>query len=121
MASSSGGHDGTEGHNHNLSSFGRGCLFFVMSEGCEVQFNPVQFSPLTDWVVRVHEGRFSRDPLSVFPAGGDRDQPWHGQGRPLSDAAHPVFSLPTTALPNLQGALKDGFGEAVLALSLIHI
>ena len=26
-----------------------------------------------------------------------------------------IFPLPTTALPTLQGALKDGFGEAVMA------
>ena len=35
----------------------------------------VQFSPLTDWVVGGgggHEGRFSRDPLPVFPTGDPR-------------------------------------------------
>ena len=33
----------------------------------------------------------------------------------LLDVVHPAFSLPTTASPTLQGALKDGFGEAVVA------
>ena len=38
-----------------------------------------------------------------------------GQGRSLSDVVCPAFSLPATASPTLQGALKDGFGEAVVA------
>ena len=62
-----------------------------------------------------HEGRFSRDPLPVHSAGGHREQFWHGQGRSLSDVVCPAFSLPATASPTLQGALKDGFGEAVVA------
>ena len=28
---------------------------------------------------------------------------------------HPAFPLPTTELPTLQGAPKDGFGEAIVA------
>ena len=48
-----------------------------------------------------------------FSAGGHWEQFWHGQECPLLDAVHPVSPLPTTALPTLQGALKDGFGEAV--------
>ena len=42
----------------------------------------------------------------------------HGQGCSLFDVVHPAFPLPTTALPNLQGALKDGFGEAVVACGM---
>ena len=61
------------------------------------------------------EGRFSRDPLPVFFAGGPCGQIWHGQGCPLLDVVHPAFPLPTTASPTLQGALKEGFGEAVVA------
>ena len=80
-----------------------------------VQFSSVQFSPLTDWVVWGHEGRFSRDPLPVFSAGGPCEQFWHGQGCPFFDVVHPAFPLPTTASPTLQGALKDGFGVAVVA------
>ena len=34
---------------------------------------------------------------------------------PLFDVVHPAFPLPTTASPTVQGALKDGFGEAVVA------
>ena len=59
---------------------------------------------------RGHEGRFSRDPLPVFSAGGPCEQLWHGQGCPLFDVVYPAFPLPTTASPTLQGALEDGFG-----------
>ena len=39
-----------------------------------------------------------------------------GMGRDVhSDVAHPAFPLLTMALPTLQGDLKDGFGEAVVA------
>ena len=38
-----------------------------------------------------------------------------GQGCPLFDAVRLAFPLPTSASPCLQGALKDGFGEAVVA------
>ena len=50
-----------------------------------------------------------------FFAGGPCEQFWHGQGRPLFDVVHPAFPLLITALPALQGALKDGFGEAAVA------
>ena len=40
------------------------------------------------------------------------------QGCPLLDVFHPAFPLPTTASPTLQGALKDGFGEAVVACDM---
>ena len=42
--------------------------------------------------------------------GGPCEQFWHGQGCPLSNVP-----LPTKVLPTLQGALTDGFGEAVVA------
>ena len=71
---------------------------------------PVQFSPLTGWIT----GRFSRDLLPVFSAQGPCEQFWHGQGSPLFDVVHPAFPLPTMALPTLQGALKNAFGEAVM-------
>ena len=63
----------------------------------------------------VHEGWFSKDPLPVFPAGGHFEWFWHGQGCPLFDIVHPTFPLPSTASSTLQGALKDGFGEVVVA------
>ena len=84
----------------------------------------VRFSPLIDWLVGewgwgVGDGgddiRFSRDSLSVFSTGGHCEQFWHGQGCPLFDVDHPAFSLPTMASATLQGALKDGLGEAVVA------
>ena len=63
-------------------------------------------------------GRFSRDPLPVFSAGGPCEKLWHGQGSPLFDVVNPVFSLPSTVSPTLQGVLKDGFGEAVAACDM---
>ena len=42
----------------------------------------------------------------------------NGQGRPLFDAVHPAFLLLTTVSPAVQGALKDGLGEAVVACDL---
>ena len=44
---------------------------------------------------------------SVFSLGGPCEQFWHGQG------VHSLMSLLTMALPTLQGALKDGFGETL--------
>ena len=52
----------------------------------------------------------------VFSAGGHHEQFLHGQGHPLFDVVCPAVPLPTSALPTLQGALKDGFGEAVVML-----
>ena len=43
------------------------------------------------------------------------EQLWYGQRCPPFDAVHPALSLPTTVLPTLKGALKDGFEEAVMA------
>ena len=42
-----------------------------------------------------HDGRFSRDPLPVFSAGGRGEQFWHGQGCPLFelDVIHPALRL----------------------------
>ena len=65
-----------------------------------------------------HEGRFSRGPLPVFPAGSPCEQLWHEQECPHFHAADPTCPLPTAASPTLQGALKDGFGEAVVACDI---
>ena len=65
-----------------------------------------------------HEGQFRRDPHLVFSAGGHCEQFWHGQGCLLCDVVHPAFPPLTRALPNLQDALKDGFGEAVVACDM---
>ena len=64
------------------------------------------------------DGRFSRDLLPVFFAGGPREQFWHGQGCPLLDVVHSAFPLPTTTSPTLQSALKDGFEEAVVTCDM---
>ena len=73
---------------------------------------------MTDWIIGGHKGRFSRDPLPVFSAGSPCEQLWPGQGCPLFDVVHPAFPLLTTALPTLQDAPKDGFGEAVIACDM---
>ena len=65
-----------------------------------------------------HEGRISRDPLPVFSAGGHCKQFWHGQGCPRYDVVQSAFPLSSTTSPTLQGALKDGFGEAVVAFDM---
>ena len=65
-----------------------------------------------------HEGQFSRDPLQVFAAGGPCEQFWYGQMCPLFAVVHPAFPLLTMASPSLQGALKDGFGEAIMACDM---
>ena len=85
-----------------------------------IQFSSVQFSSVP-WLIgslRDHEERFSRDPLPVFSAEGLCEQFWHGQGCPLFDVVHPAFPLSTTASPILQGSLKDGFGESVVACDM---
>ena len=41
-----------------------------------------------------------------------------GRGVHSLTLSNPAFPLPTTALPILQGSLKDGFGEAVVARDL---
>ena len=61
---------------------------------------------------------FSRDPLPVFSTGSPCKQFWHGQGCSLFDVVRPAFPLLTTVSPALQGALKDGFGEAVVACDM---
>ena len=59
--------------------------------------------------------QFSRDPLPIFSVEGLHEQFWHRQGCPLFDVVHPAFPLPTTISSTLQGALKVGRGEAVMA------
>ena len=58
---------------------------------------PVEISPLTDWVI-----------------GGTGGMIQRRQGCPLLDIVHQAFLLSTVVVPTLQGALKDGFGEAVV-------
>ena len=43
---------------------------------------------------------------------------FYGQKCPFFDIVHPAFPLPATASLNLHGALKDGFGEAVVACDM---
>ena len=84
-------------------------------------FRSIQFSPLTDWVIgggkgEGHEGRVSRHLLPVFSVGGHYEQFSHGQGCPLFDVVCPAAaSLPATVSSTPQGALRNGFEEAVLA------
>ena len=73
---------------------------------------------MTDWVVGGGGGDMTddscRDPLPVFSAGDPYQQFWHVQGCPYFDVVHLAFLLPTTVSSILQGAPKDGFGEAVV-------
>ena len=85
---------------------------FVLLCQCVVQFSSV---PRPIGSAGEHGGRFSTGLLPVFSAGDHCEQFWHGQGRPFFDAVHPAFPRPTMAWPTLQGALKDGFGEDVVA------
>ena len=83
-------------------------------------------------IMRMQSVQFSSVPYTIGSSGGHAaerqqrsssslvcrrpcEQFWHGQGCPLFDVVHQAFLLPTTASPTLQGALKDGFGEAVMA------
>ena len=72
---------------------------------CQTRFisHTVQYSPLTNWVV------------GGFSAGDHQHQSGHGQRHPFFDMVHPTFFQPTMAFPTLQGVLKDGSGEAVVA------
>ena len=54
----------------------------------------------------------------LFSAGGSCEQFLHGQGCPLFGVVQHAFPLPTTASPTPQGALRDGFGEAVVACDM---
>ena len=87
-------------------------------------FSSVQFSLLTDWVVGGERGGGTWETVqqrpfsSLFRWRSSREKFWHEQGCPLLDVAHPAFPMPTTASPSFQGALKDGFGEAVVACDM---
>ena len=60
----------------------------------------------------------SEETFPVFAASGPSEQLWHGQRCPLFDVVHPAFPVPTMASPTLQAAVKDGFGEAVMACDM---
>ena len=91
-----------------------------MLENFQPLFDEVQFSSVPRPIGSSggHEGRFSRASLPVFSAGGPSEQFWHWQRCPLFDVVRPAFPLPAMASPTLQGALKDGFGEAVVAYDM---
>ena len=73
-----------------------------------------KFSSFTDWVVWGDMRDVSAEILfRSFSARDPFEQLWHGQGCPFFDV-----HLPTTASPTLQGALKDGVGEAVVACDM---
>ena len=61
---------------------------------------------------------FSRDPLQVVLCRRPCLAVLAWAGMLTLYVVHPAFPLPTTALPTLQGALKDGFGEAVVACDM---
>ena len=55
-----------------------------------------------------HEGRLSRDPLSVFSTGGPCEQFRYGQEWPLFDVVHPAFPLPTMSHPPCKVPWRTG-------------
>ena len=70
---------------------------------------------------RRHRGTIQqRSSTSLFFAGGPCEQFRHGQGCQLFDVVHPTFLLSTTASSTLPGALKEGFGEAVMECESRH-
>ena len=91
------------------------CLFISIT----FQFSSVQS---LDRLGRrgAHDRRFSGDSPQVFffSARGPCEQFWREQGCPLFDVIHPEFPLLTMVSPTLQGALKNGFGEAVVACDM---
>ena len=96
-------------------------------KGDTKRYSTDQFSsiPRLPWVVGGrgggHGGQFSRDPLPFFfSTGGPREQFWYGQGCSLFDVFHPAFPLPTKASPTVQDALKNVFGEAVVACDVFE-
>ena len=75
-------------------------LFFWQTETI-VHLSSIQsLDKLGHW--RGRKGRFSRDPLPAFSAGGPCEQVWHGKRCPLFDVVHPAFPLPTMVSPILQ-------------------
>ena len=80
-----------------------------------------QFSSVQSLDRLGRRGDMMDDPLPVFISEGPCEQFWHGQGCPLFDVVHPAFPLPTKALPTLEGALKDGFGEAVVTCDMLEL
>ena len=105
-------------------TFGRGkCFWLAINEvyykqGCTER--SLRFSSVQSLDRLGRRGNMRDDSAEIllqfffFSAGSSCEQFWHGQGCPLFDVVHPVLSLPTTASSTLQGALKDGFGEAVV-------
>ena len=88
----------------------RRIILLYLSINCSVQF-----SALTDWVIGGREGRFSRDFLPVFFfAAGPCEQVRRGQECSFFDVVHSAFPLLTMASSTIQGAVKDGFGEAII-------
>ena len=79
-----------------------------------VQFNPV---PRPTDPAGGQEGLLNRNPLPVFSAEGRHVQ-HQGPGCPHFEVVCQTFLLPPAVLPTLQGALKDGFVEAVVACDI---
>ena len=85
---------------------------FQITHQTWLSISSVQSSPLTYWVMGGGGARGTIQQRSS--SEGPCEQYWHGQGCPVFDVVHPAFPLLTTALPTFQGALKDGFAEAVM-------
>ena len=91
-----------------------------MLENFQPLFDEVQFSSVPRPIGSSGgpDRRFSRYSFAVSSAEGHCEQFRHGQGGPLFDVVHPALPLSNTASSTLQGALKDGSGETVVACDM---
>ena len=101
--------DGSE----KIEKFGRGG---IVRETEVYVIVGLQLSPLTGWVMRDDsvEILFQSFLQEAFVSNSGMGRDVHS----LILSSPPAFPLPTTASPTSQGALKDGFGEAVVACDM---
>ena len=89
----------------------------------QLELRSVQFSSVQSLDRLGRRGDMRDDSAEIlfqfffFPAG-PCEQFWHGQGCSFFDVVLLEFPLLTMALPTLEGALKDGFGEAEVACNM---
>ena len=65
-----------------------------------------------------HQGDFRDDSAEILFQSFLQEALVSSSGTGRDDVVHPAFPLPTTVSPTLQGDLKDGFGEAVVACDI---
>ena len=95
-------------------------ILWTVSITWPVQFSSVQSPGRLGYWGDKTQGRSSRDLLPVFSAGGHCEQVWHGQGCPVFRwcPSSLNFLCRPQASSALQSALKDDFGEDVVACDM---